>query len=108
MSSKGSRFCGMKLIYQIYPDLFKYILRMNYIKISTFRSGLYGKYVKVSCIGISDEIKEKYESMHMKKTKTTQRKSPRKWGSFSELFFHYILECFLKAVTTSRLGDSHS
>lgn len=78
MSSKGSRFCGMKLIYQIYPDLFKYILRMNYIKISTFRSGLYGRYVKVSCIGISDEIKEKYESMHMKKTKATQQKSPRK------------------------------
>lgn len=42
---------------------------MTYLKISTFRSGLYGKSMKVSCIGTSDEIKEKYESMHMKKTK---------------------------------------
>lgn len=34
---------------------------MNYLKIFTFSSGSYWKYMKVSFIGISDGIKEKYE-----------------------------------------------
>lgn len=79
MRSKGSHFCGMKLIYQIYP--------VYDLKISTFTSGLYWKYLKVSCIGISDEIKEKYESMHMKKTKVKLWKSPRNGVPSQNYFF---------------------
>ena len=71
-----------------------YSSRMTYLKIATFRGVLYGKYMKISFIGISGEIFEKYESVHMNRTKSKQGllEIPKKWGCLSVLIFLCILE----------------
>lgn len=71
-----------------------YSLCMTYLKIAAFGGVLYWKYMKILFKSISDEINEKYEPMHMNKTKLKLGllEILKKWGFLSVLILIYILQ----------------